>query len=102
MYAIVETGGKQYKVLQGDIIDIEKISQNTGDVFTFDRVLAIGDKETSFGTPYVENAKVEVEVLEQIKADKVKVFKMKKRKSYRRKQGHRQKYTRVQVKSISK
>ena len=100
MYAIIETGGKQYKVNQGDVLEVEKLELK-GKTATIDKVLFISDKKKIFGSPYIKGAKVEFEVLEAVsKGEKVKVFKMKRRKSYRRKQGHRQKYTKIKINSI--
>ncbi len=101
MTAIIETGGKQYKVAQGDTIFIEKLPVEAGDKITFDRVLAVidGDKAT-FGTPVVEGAKVEAEIVKNGKGKKIIVYKMKPKKNYRRKQGHRQPYTKVTIGKI--
>ena len=102
MYAIIETGGKQYKVTEGDTLFIEKLPVEAGDNVTFDKVLAVldGDKAT-FGTPVVEGAKVEASVVKNGKGKKVIVFKYKPKKNYRRKQGHRQPYTKVTIGKIS-
>ena len=102
MYAIIETGGKQYKVTEGDTLFIEKLPAEAGDNVTFDKVLAVldGDKAT-FGTPVVEGAKVEASVVKNGKGKKVIVFKYKPKKNYRRKQGHRQPYTKVTIGKIS-
>ena len=102
MYAVIETGGKQYKVQVDDLIDIEKIEAAPGDKVTLDKVLAIGGTEDAvFGTPTVDGASVDVEFVETYKAAKVNVFKMKRRKSYRRLQGHRQQYSTVKVTAIN-
>ena len=102
MHAIIETGGKQYKVAEGDVVYIEKLNQEAGDTVKFDQVLAIldGDKAT-FGTPVVEGAKVDASVVKNGKGKKVIVFKYKPKKGYRRKQGHRQPYTKVTIGKIS-
>lgn len=102
MHAIIETGGKQYKVAEGDTLFIEKLPNEAGDAVTFDKVLAIldGDKAT-FGTPVVEGAKVDASVVKNGKGKKVIVFKYKPKKGYRRKQGHRQPYTKVTIGKIS-
>ena len=94
MNAIIETGGKQYKVAEGDTLFIEKLPVEAGDTVTFDKVLAVldGDKAT-FGAPVVEGAKVTASVVKNGKGKKVIVFKYKPKKGYRRKQGHRQPYT---------
>ncbi|MBZ4687266.1 MAG: large subunit ribosomal protein [Clostridia bacterium] len=102
MYAIIETGGKQYKVREGDVIRIEKLNANDGDKVNFDKVLAIvnGD-DTKFGTPSIEGAKVEATVQKQGKGKKIIIFKYKPKKNYRRKQGHRQPFTEVKIEKIT-
>lgn len=101
MYAIVETGGKQYRVQEGDIINVEKLDAAEGETVELGRVLAVTrDGELVAGTPVVEGARVEAKVLEHGKAKKIIVFKYKAKKNYRRKQGHRQLYTRVQIEKI--
>ena len=102
MHAIIETGGKQYKVAEGDTLFIEKLPNEAGDNVTFDKVLAVidGDKIT-VGTPVVEGAKVDASVVKNGKGKKVIVFKYKPKKGYRRKQGHRQPYTKVTIGKIS-
>ena len=102
MHAIIETGGKQYKVTEGDTLFIEKLEAEAGQAITFDKVLAIldGDKAT-FGAPVVEGAKVDASVVKNGKGKKVIVFKYKPKKGYRRKQGHRQPYTKVTIGKIS-
>lgn len=101
MNAIIVTGGKQYKVAEGDVVYIEKLNQEAGDTVKFDQVLAIldGDKAT-FGTPVVEGAKVEATVDKNGKGKKIVVFKYKPKSGYKRKQGHRQPYTKVTVNKI--
>lgn len=102
MYAIIKTGGKQYKVSEGDVLFVEKIEANQGDVVTIDEVLACKkDNELVIGTPVVEGASVLAEVVKQGKAKKVVVFKYKAKKDYRRKQGHRQQYTKIVVEKIN-
>ncbi len=102
MYAIIETGGKQYKVESGDVIDIERISTGSDSNFTFDKVLAIaGDKDLKVGDPYLKNASVSATLVDEFKDKKVVVFKMKRRKGYRRKQGHRQALSRVKILDIA-
>ncbi len=102
LHAIFETGGKQYRVAEGDTIFIEKLQAEAGDKVTFDKVLAvIGDDTQSFGSPTVAGATVSAEVLKNGKAKKIIVYKMKPKKNYRRKQGHRQPYTKVQISAIS-
>jgi len=101
MYAVVATGGKQYRVEEGNILRIEKIPGEVGDSVTFDDVLMLADgKDVTLGTPMVENARVSAKILEQGKAKKIIVFKYKRRKRYRRKQGHRQMYTAIRIDGI--
>ena len=103
MWAVIETGGKQYRVKEGDVIAVEKIEVPEGEKVTFDRVLMIGkdDSKVEFGTPYLDKARVEAKVLKQGKGRKIIVFKYKKRKNYRRKKGHRQLLTLVQIEKIN-
>ena len=102
MYAVVQTGGKQYRVAQGDIICVEKLNAEVGSTVTLDEVLIVGGAaETVIGTPFVEGAAVTAEVLEQGKAKKVIIFKYKAKKDYRRKKGHRQPFTKLAIKSIA-
>ena len=102
MYAIVKTGGKQYKVAQGDVLFVEKLEANEGDVVTLDQVLAVaGEKGLTVGAPVVEGATVTAKVVAQGKAKKVIVYKYKAKKDYRRKQGHRQPYTKLVIESIN-
>ncbi len=101
MYAVVESGGKQYKVQEGEILKVEKISGKVGAPVTFDKVLMFSDGENvSIGNPVLESAAVSGHIVEQGKAKKIIVFKYKRRKRYRRKQGHRQQYTAVKIDSI--
>ena len=101
MHAIIETGGKQFKVTEGDTLFIEKLPVESGETVTFDQVLAVidGDKIT-VGTPVVAGAKVDASVVKNGKGKKVIVFKYKPKKGYRRKQGHRQPYTKVTIGKI--
>ncbi len=103
MYAVIETGGKQYRVNEGDVIRIEKLPEEVGSVVTFEKVLLVstGDK-VSVGTPVVDGAKVTGKVVEQDRAKKIIVFKKKRRKGYQVKQGHRQDYTGVLIEKINK
>ena len=102
MHAIIETGGKQYKVAEGDTLYIEKLNVEAGDAITFDKVLAVlnGDNAT-FGAPVVEGATVTANVVKNGKGKKVMVFKYKPKKNYRRRQGHRQPYTKVEITKIN-
>ena len=103
MYAIVKTGGKQYKVAQGDVLFVEKLEANEGDVVTLDQVLAVaGENGLTVGSPVVEGATVTAKVVAQGKAKKVIVYKYKAKKDYRRKQGHRQPYTKVEITGLVK
>ena len=103
MTAIIETGGKQYRVSEGDVIFIEKLEQEDGSTVTFDKVLAVfgEDGAVNFGKPVVAGAAVNGTVLKNGKSKKVIVYKMHPKKGYRRKQGHRQPYTKVQIDSIN-
>lgn len=97
-YAIIETGGKQYRVTEGDVVFIEKLEAAEGDSITFDKVLAVIDGETSaFGTPLLGGASVSASVVKNGKSKKIRVYKMKPKKGYRRTQGHRQPYTKVEI-----
>lgn len=102
MYAIIKTGGKQLKVKTGDLVDIEKLDLEVGGKVTFGEVLAIGEEggKLNVGTPMLEGATVAAEVKDQFRGKKLIVFKMKRRKSYRRTQGHRQYLTRVEIGEI--
>lgn len=101
MYAIVQTGGKQFQVAKGDILEIEKIDAQEGDQVSLDQVLLVRDGENlTIGQPVVENASVKAKVLAHDKAKKVLVFKFKKRKQYRRTNGHRQQFTRIRIEDI--
>ncbi len=102
MYAIVEIAGKQFKVRENDLVYIPKHDVSESDKMTFDRVLLVSNgTEVQVGTPTVEGAKVEATVVAQVKADKVYVFKKKRRKRYKVKRGHRQPYTQIKVNSVS-
>lgn len=101
MYAIIESCGKQYKVVEGDTIFFEKLKEKENIVF--EKILLISDKEnTVIGTPYVKGFKVQGQILGNTKSKKIVVFKMKAKKNYKRKYGHRQNYTKVLIKSIIK
>ena len=102
MFAVMETGGKQYKVAEGDVLFIEKLDVAAGDTVKFDRDLAVIDEDsTKFGTPVVEGASVSANVVKNGRGKKIRVFKMKPKKGYRRTQGHRQPYTKVQIETIN-
>jgi large subunit ribosomal protein L21 len=101
MYAVVKTGGKQVRVAPGQAVRVEKLPGEVGDDVTFDEVLLVGgDADAKVGTPLVEGAKVKGKITHQGRHPKIIVFKLKRRKNYRRKQGHRQYYTEVTVDSI--
>lgn len=101
-HAIIETGGKQYRVAEGDVIFVEKLCAEAGETVTFDRVLAVIDEDSSvFGTPVVEGAAVTGSVVKNGRGKKVRVYKMKPKKGYQRLQGHRQPYSKVQINSIA-
>ena len=101
-HAIFVTGGKQYRVAEGDVIFIEKLDVEADEAVKFDQVLAVIDDENYiFGTPVVEGASVSAKVIKNGKSKKVRVYKMKPKKGYRRTQGHRQPYTKVQIETIN-
>ena len=102
MQAIIVPGGKQYNVSEGDTLFIEKLDVNAGDAVVFDQVLAIVDGEnTKFGTPVVEGAKVDATVVKNGKGKKIRIFKYTPKKGYRKRQGHRQPYTKVEINKIT-
>ena len=102
MYAIIETGGKQYKVTEGEIIYVELLGANEGDKYTFENVLAVstGD-DLKVGAPYVKGATVTADVLGDVKGKKIHVLRYKAKKNEKRKLGHRQPYTKVQISAIN-
>ena len=102
MYAIIETGGKQYKVTEGDVVFIEKLNVEEGAEVTFDKVLMAGEGDAvKVGTPIVEGATVPAKAIKNGKSKKVVVFKMKRKKNERKKKGHRQPYTKVEITAIN-
>ncbi|KPU27867.1 50S ribosomal protein L21 [Caloranaerobacter sp. TR13] len=102
MYAVIETGGKQYRVQEGDTLFVEKVAGNEGEVVKFDKVLLVSNGEdVKIGKPFVEGATVDAKIVEHGKAKKIIVFKYKAKKDYRRKQGHRQPYTKVVIEKIN-
>ena len=102
MYAIIETGGKQYKVAKDDEIFVEKLAAEADETVTIDKVLAYSDgKKLKIGTPYLSDVTVTAKVVKNGKSKKIIVYKMHPKKGYRRKQGHRQPYTKLQIESIS-
>lgn len=101
MYAVIRTGGKQYKVQPGDVLKVEKIEHNLGSEFDLTDVLMVGGEKVHVGQPVLQNAKVTVVVTKQARAPKVIVFKKKRRQGYRRTQGHRQYFTELFVKAIT-
>lgn len=102
MYAVIKTGGKQYRVTSGDKLKVEKLTADVGAEITFDQVLMVADGDNvKAGTPLVAGAAVKATVVSHGKGDKVRIFKMKRRKHYRKTQGHRQHYTEVQISGIS-
>jgi len=100
MYAIIETGGKQLRVTEGNEVFVEKLNAGEGETVTFDNVLLVGGDSLTVGSPYVKGAKVEAKVVKHGKQKKIIVFKYKPKKKYRRKQGHRQPYTKLEITKI--
>ncbi len=102
MYAVIKTGGKQYKVSQGDILKVEKLNAAPGDEIEISDVLMLVDgEEVTLGTPVVEGASVKAKIIEQGRAKKVIVFKKKRRKGYRVKNGHRQPFTAIEIQQVT-
>ena len=101
MYAIIATGGKQYKVAEGDIIKVEKLGVESGESFTFDQVLAVSDTTMTVGSPTVSGATVTATVIGDGKAKKIIVYKYKRKSGYHKKNGHRQQYTAVKIEKIN-
>ena len=101
MYAIIQTGGKQYRVSEGDVVSIEKLTAAEGEEVVFDQVLTVvSDSDIKIGKPVVEGAKVTAKVVEHGKGEKILVFKYKAKSNYRKRQGHRQPYTKVEISKI--
>ena len=101
MYAIIATGGKQYKVSEGDIINVEKLGVEAGETVTFDQVLAVSDNGMKVGSPFVDGASVTASVVENGRGKKVIVYKYKRKTGYHKKNGHRQAYTKVKIEKIN-
>jgi large subunit ribosomal protein L21 len=101
MYAVIKTGGKQYRVAEGDKLRVEKLPGDVGSEITFDEVLMVGGDQVSVGKPTVDGASVKAKIVAQDRAKKVIVFKYKRRKGYRRKHGHRQPYTEIEITGVS-
>ncbi|MCG5539893.1 MULTISPECIES: 50S ribosomal protein L21 [unclassified Halorhodospira] len=102
MYAVIRSGGKQYRVSEGDVLRVEKLPAEVGETVQFDEVLMVGEgSEVKIGTPQVEGGSVKAEVLEQDRHRKVEVTKFKRRQGYRRHHGHRQPYTQVKITGIN-
>ncbi|MEE4382109.1 MAG: 50S ribosomal protein L21 [Pseudomonadales bacterium] len=103
MFAVIESGGKQHRVQEGEVLRLEKLEAAAGDAVTFEKVLMVGEgDDVAVGTPFVDGGRVTAEVLGHGKADKITVIKFKRRKNYHRKRGHRQPYTEVRVTGISR
>jgi large subunit ribosomal protein L21 len=100
MYAVIKTGGKQYRVAKGDKVFVEKLPGNVGDAVTFDQVLMLGGEAVKLGKPLVAGAKVEAKITEQDRGKKVIIFKFRRRKNYHRKTGHRQPFTAVEITNV--
>lgn len=102
MYAVIKTGGKQYRIQVGEKLKVEQLDAEKGSEFLIDQVLMIADGDkVSVGTPLIEGAKVSATVLEQGRHDKIRIFKMRRRKHYQKRQGHRQNYTEIEITGIS-
>jgi len=101
MYAVIESGGKQHRVVEGEILQLDKLDAVSGDKVKFDKILLVGEGESvKIGTPYVDGTQVEAEVTRQGRADKVKIIKFRRRKHSQKKQGHRQLFTEVKITGI--
>lgn len=100
-YAVIKTGGKQYRVAEGDRIRVEKLAGEVGAEITFDEILMLGGDKVAVGTPLVSGARVKAKIVAQDRAKKIIVFKYRRRKNYRRKNGHRQPYTELVITGVS-
>ena len=100
MYAVIKTGGKQVKVQKADVVFVEKLEVNEGDKYTFDEVLMVGGEKTIIGTPTVDGASVTAKVVKNGRGPKIIVFKYRPKKNYKRKQGHRQAYTKLEITNV--
>lgn len=100
MYAVIQTGGKQYRVAPGDHLRVEKLPGDPGSTITFEQILMVGGESVRIGKPYLTGVKVSARVMAQDRAKKIIVFKFKKRKNYRRKNGHRQPFTELSITGI--
>jgi large subunit ribosomal protein L21 len=101
MYAVIKTGGKQYRVAQGDVLRVEKLTADVGASVDFERVLMVADgNNISIGTPFIDGGKVTATIRSQGRGDKIKIIKFRRRKNYRRQMGHRQSYTEVEITGI--
>ncbi|HJN96710.1 MAG: 50S ribosomal protein L21 [Gammaproteobacteria bacterium] len=101
MYAVIESGGKQHRVEEGEVLQLEKLEAATGDKVKFDKILLVGEGESvKIGTPYVKGGQVIAEVLKQGRASKIKIVKFNRRKHFKKTQGHRQRFTEVKITGI--
>lgn len=101
MFAVIQTGGKQYRVAEGDRLRVEKLAGDVGAKVTFDKVLLVGGEQVKVGTPLVSGAKVSAEIVAQGRDKKLIVFKFRRRKNYRRKAGHRQPFTELKITGVT-
>ena len=102
MYAVIESGGKQHRIVEGELLKVEKIEAETGSIIDFDRVLMVGEGETiKVGTPIVKGATVSAEVMQHGRGDKVTIIKFKRRKHHMKRQGHRQWFTEIKITAIN-
>ena len=100
MYAVIQTGGKQYRVEKGEVLRVEKLQGERGTTVTFNQILMVGGESHKIGKPFLEGAKVEAVITAQDRAKKIIVFKLRRRKNYRRRYGHRQPFTELRITSI--